>query len=240
MPTGQVNEIGFMGINVQQNPDLFLTTAMTPLKIEVGYFSQSSLVNNVGYVTGLAFDPNNQIVWFTGKTNLRGWGYAYDISTYANNIGVILADTDPYYNRAIYRYAFSEVNEIPQFVVSPGLASDYIPPETFQKISVGRFGYLALSENYYWPYGENYNGELGIDSSYTDTLSENLKNGLNDGVIGILSSVTNPTDISAGGYHSLLIASNVKPSTNTFTFVRTGGYPTPDILTIYPTQQTLQ
>ncbi len=33
LPTGLVNEIGFLGINVQQNPDLFLATAMTPFKI---------------------------------------------------------------------------------------------------------------------------------------------------------------------------------------------------------------
>ena len=240
LPTGQVNEIGFLGINVQQNPDLFLTTPMTPFRLEVGYYSQTSTVDNIGFVCGLTYDPDNQIVWFTGKTNLRGWGYAYDISAYANNIGVLLADVDPYYERAIYFYAFTSLTEVPTFVISPGLASDKNPPEKFQKISVGRFGYLALSENYYWPYGENYDGELGIAASYTDSLSYNRSNGLFDGEILPIIDIANPTDVSAGGYHSLLIASNVKPSSNTFTFIRTGGYPRPDILTIYPTQQTLQ
>jgi len=238
--TGFVNEIGFIGIDVKQNPDLFLTISMTPFRLEVGYFSQTSSVDNIGFVSGLTYDPDNQIVWFAGKTNLRGWGYAYDISVYANNIGVLLADVDPYYERAIYFYAFTSLNEVPVFVISPGLASDKNPPEKFQKISVGRFGYLALSENYYWPYGENYNGELGISSTYTDTLSYNKSNGLFDGEILPLIDITNPTDISAGGYHSLLIASTVKPSSNSFTFIRTGGYPRPDVLTIYPTEQVAQ
>lgn len=240
LPTGQVNEVGFIGINVQQNPDLFLTTPIVPFKIEVGFYSPNSIVDNSGFVSGLAFDPDNQIVWFTGKTNLRGWGYAYDISTYANSIGVILASSDSYYDRAIYLYSFTSLNEVPAFVISPGLASDKNPPETFQKISVSRFGYLALSENYYWPYGENFEGELGLASSYTDTLSNNRQNGLFDGEILPVIDILNPTDISAGGYHTLLIASNVKPSSNSFTFIRTGGYPRPDVLTIYPTEQVAQ
>ena len=246
-PTGFVNEIGFIGIDVRQNPDLFLTTPMVPFKIEVGFFDPTSPNDFVGYVTGIAFDPDNQIVWFAGKTNLRGWGYAYDISTYENRIGVLLADTDPYFNRAIYFYGFTSTNEIPAFLISPGTAAEsqnFLPgdpqAETFQKVSVSNFGYLALSENYYWPWGDNSNGELGFASSYKDTLSENAKYGRFPGEIYFVPDITNPTDISAGGFHSLLIASSAKPATNTFTFVRTGIYPNPEVLTAYPTEQAAQ
>jgi PKD repeat protein len=246
-PTSFVNEIGFIGIDVRQNPDLFLTTPMMPFKIEVGFFDPTSPNDFVGYVTGIAFDPDNQIVWFAGKTNLRGWGYAYDISTYENRIGVLLADTDPYFNRAIYFYGFTSTNEIPAFLISPGTAAEsqnFLPgdpqAETFQKVSVSNFGYLALSENNYWPWGDNSNGELGFASSYKDTLSENAKNGRFPGDISSVPDIVNPTDISAGGFHSLLIASSAKPATNTFTFVKTGGYPNPEVLTAYPTEQAAQ
>ena len=246
-PTGFVNEIGFIGIDVRQNPDLFLTTPMVPFKIEVGFFDPTSPNDFVGYVTGIAFDPDNQIVWFAGKTNLRGWGYAYDISTYENRIGVLLADTDPYFNRAIYFYGFTSTNEIPAFLISPGTAAEsqnFLPgdpqAETFQKVSVSNFGYLALSENNYWPWGNNSNGELGFAINYKDTLSENAKNGRFPGDISSVPDIVNPTDISAGGFHSLLIASSAKPATNTFTFVRTGGYPNPEVLTAYPTEQAAQ
>jgi PKD repeat protein/alpha-tubulin suppressor-like RCC1 family protein len=245
--TGFVNEIGFIGIDVRQNPDLFLTTPMMPFKIEVGFFDPTSPNDFVGYVTGIAFDPDNQIVWFAGKTNLRGWGYAYDISTYENRIGVLLADTDPYFNRAIYFYGFTSTNEIPAFLISPGTAAEsqnFLPgdpqAETFQKVSVSNFGYLALSENNYWPWGDNSNGELGFAINYKDTLSENAKNGRFPGEISSVPDITNPTDISAGGFHSLLIASSAKPATNTFIFVRTGGYPNPEVLTVYPTEQAAQ
>ena len=246
-PTGFVNEIGFIGIDVRQNPDLFLTTPMMPFKIEVGFFDPTSPNDFVGYVTGIAFDPDNQIVWFAGKTNLRGWGYAYDISTYENRIGVLLADTDPYFNRAIYFYGFTSTNEIPAFLISPGTAAEsqnFLPgdpqAETFQKVSVSNFGYLALSENNYWPWGDNSNGELGFAINYKDTLFENAKNGKFPGDISSVPDIVNPTDISAGGFHSLLIASSAKPATNTFTFVRTGGYPNPEVLTAYPTEQAAQ
>ncbi len=245
--TGFVNEIGFIGIDVRQNPDLFLTTPIMPFKIEVGFFDPTSPNDFVGYVTGIAFDPDNQIVWFAGKTNLRGWGYAYDISTYENRIGVLLADTNPYFNRAIYFYGFTSTNEIPAFLISPGTAAEsqnFLPgdpqAETFQKVSVSNFGYLALSENYYWPWGDNSNGELGFAINYKDTLSENAKNGRFPGDISSVPDIANPTDISAGGFHSLLIASSAKPSTYTFTFVRTGGYPNPEVLTAYPTEQSAQ
>jgi hypothetical protein len=240
------NEIGFIGLNVQQNPDLSLFANMNPLKIEVGYFTQGIVPQSDGFVTGLCFDSDNQIVWFAGKTILRGWGYAYDISTYGNDIGVILASTDPYYERAIYRYSFTQYNEIPTFILSPGTASEYYDytfngdPQSFQKLSVSQFGYLALSENYYWAFGDNTLGQLGYDISFKDSLSSNASAGRLPGVVFPLTFIENPTDISAGGSHSLLISSAVRPSGRTFNLIRPGGYPNPDVLTAYPTQQAAQ
>ena len=237
---GSTNEIGFIGLNVQQNPDLFLFANMNPFKVEVGFFTQGIIPQSDGFVTGLCFDSDNQIVWFTGKTLLRGWGYAYDISAYGNEISVILASTDPYYERAIYRYSFTQSNEIPSFIISPGVASDYYNAQSYQKISSSKFGYIALSEDYYWAWGDNTLGQLGYDSSYRDSLTYNASQGLFPGVVFPLTFIQNPTDISAGGSHSLLISSSVKPSGRSFTIIRPGGYPNPDVLTAYPVSQPAQ
>ena len=42
-------------------------------------------------IVGMGYDIDSQIVWFTGLSSLRGWGYAYDISVYENNIAAITA-----------------------------------------------------------------------------------------------------------------------------------------------------
>jgi len=240
------NEIGFIGLNVQQNPDLSLFANMNPFNIEVGFFTQGVVPQSDGFVTGLCFDSDNQIVWFTGKTILRGWGYAYDISTYGNNIGVILASTDPYYERAIYRYEFTQYDEVPRFILSPGTATEIYNylyngnPQSFQKLSVGKFGFLVLSENFYWAWGDNILGQLGYDIFFKDSFSYNASRGQNAGVMYPLTFIENPTDISAGGDHSLLISSAVRPSGRTFNLIRPGGYPNPDVLTAYPSQQATQ
>ena len=224
---------------------------MNPFKIEVGFFvqgnaSQGIIPQLIGFVTGLCFDSDNQIVWFAGKTILRGWGYAYDISTYGNDIGVILASTNPYYERAIYRYSFTQYDEVPTFIISPGKATDWYDytfngiSQSFQKLSVREFGYLALSENYYWAWGDNTSGELGYGIFFRDSTSYNTSQSVPTGVVFPLTFIENPTDISAGGSHSLLISSAVRPSGRTFNLIRPGGYPNPDVLTAYPTQQATQ
>jgi hypothetical protein len=50
-------------------------------------------------------------------------------------------------------------------------------------------------------------------------------------------SVNGISDITAGGNHSIILASNVKPSTYSFTIIRPGGYPTVDNLSIQPNTQ---
>jgi hypothetical protein len=175
-------------------------------------------------------------VWFTGKTSLRGWGYAYDISVYENNIAVITASTDPYFDHAIYLYNFS-TSEIPQYNYSPGLASDLNPGENFIKISYGNFGFLALSENLFYPYGYNTYGALGYAKSIADSASLNNTYGLPSGVVLPNMSVVGAYDISAGGNHSIILASNIKPSGYSFTIIKPDGYPNIENLTIYPINQ---
>ena len=175
-------------------------------------------------------------IWFTGLTSLRGWGYAYDISVYENNIAIITASTDPYYDHAIYLYNFS-TSEIPQYNYSPGLASDLNAGENFIKISVGKFGYLALSENLFYPYGDNRLGALGIAKEFVDSVSWNLTYGLPSGVVLPNMSVVGAYEISAGGNHSIILASNIKPSGYSYTIIKPDGYPLIENLTMYPITQ---
>jgi hypothetical protein len=210
---------------------------LNPFKLEVGFNNSS------GFVTGLSYDIDNQIVWFTGLSSLRGWGYAYDISTYENSIVVITASVDPYFDHAIYLYFFS-YNEIPQFNVSGGLVSDtnpgLNPPENFLKVSTGKFGYLAISENLYFPYGMNDYGQLGYELSVSNSNTLSLRAGYLDGQVLPNMSVKGTSDIAAGGNHSIILASNVKPSTYSFTITRPDGYAIdPQYPTVYPINQTL-
>ena len=169
---------------------------------------------------------------------MRGWGYAYDISTYENNIVVITASQDPYFDHAIYLYFFSN-NEVPQFNVSAGLASDLNPGENFLKVSTGSFGYLALSETLFYPYGLNDHGQLGYVQSVASSTALNNQYSLPSGVVLANMSVTGISDISAGGNHSIILASNVKPSTYSFTITKPGGYATdPQFPTAYPITHT--
>jgi len=229
-------DTGFFPINIDPNPDLQLgsTNYLNPFRLEVGFNNLS------GFVTGLGYDVNNQIVWFAGLSSLRGWGYAYDISTYENNIVVITASQDPYFDHAIYLYFFS-ANEVPQFNVSAGLASDRNPGENFLKVSTGSFGYLALSETLFYPYGLNDHGQLGYSQSVSSSFALNTQYSLPSGVVLANMSVTGIADISAGGNHSIILASNVRPSTTSFTIINPGGYATdPQFPTSYPITQIAQ
>jgi len=227
-----ITDTGFFPINIDPNPDVQLgsTNYLNPFRLEVGFNNQS------GFVTGLAYDINSQIVWFTGLSNLRGWGYAYDISTYENTIIIISASIDPYWDHAIVLYSFS-YTETPQYNYSPGLASDRRPGETYLKVSTGRFGYLALSETVFYPYGSNAYGALGIVKSYTDSYNMNIKDGLPPFTLLGMTGVVGATDISAGGDHSIVLASSIKPSGYSFTIINPNGYPYVDILTQYPITQ---
>jgi PKD repeat protein len=212
---------GFFPINIDPNPDLQPGSRnyLNPFRLEVGFNNLS------GYVTGLSYDIDNQIVWFAGLSNLRGWGYAYDISTYENTIVVITASLDPFFDHAIYLYFFS-YNEIPQFNVSAGLASDLNPGENFLKVSAGKFGYLALSDTLFYPYGLNDYGQLGYSQSISSSIALNTQNSLPSGVVLPNKSVQGIADIAAGGIHSIILASNVKPSTYSFTITKPTGYST--------------
>ncbi len=228
-----ISDTGFYSINIDPNPDVYVGSKnyLNPFKLEVGFNNSS------GFVTGLSYDIDSQIVWFTGLSSLRGWGYAYDISTYENRIVVITASQDPYYDHAIYLYNFS-VNEIPQFDFSSGLASDLNTGENFLKVSTGKFGFLALSENLFYPYGLNNFGQLGYVQSISSSVSINLRDGIPDGVVLPNMSVVGISDIAAGGNHSIILASNIKPSSYSFTITRPGGYATdPQYPTSYPINQ---
>jgi len=232
-----ISDTGFYSINIDPNPDIYVGSKnyLNPFKLEVGFNNSS------GFVTGLSYDIDNQIVWFTGLSSLRGWGYAYDISTYENNIVVITASLDPYFDHAIYLYFFS-YNEIPQFNVSGGLVSDtnpgLDPPENFLKVSTGKFGYLAISENLYFPYGLNDYGQLGYVQSVFNSNTLSLQAGYQDGQVLPNMSVKGTSDIAAGGNHSIILASNIKPSSYSFTITKPGGYATdPQYPTAYPITQ---
>jgi hypothetical protein len=235
-----ITDTGFLAINIDPNPDLQpgSTNYLNPFKLEVGFNNFS------GFVTGLSYDIDNQIVWFTGLSTLRGWGYAYDISTYENTIVVITASQNPYFDHAIYLYNFS-ASEVPQFQVSAGLASDTAPdidpPQNFLKVSAGQFGYLAISEKLFFPYGLNNYGQLGYAQRISDSRTESLKAGYQDGQVLSNRSIVDISDIAAGGNHSIILASNVKPPTYSFTIIRPGGYATdPQYPTIYPIAQVQQ
>ena len=229
-------DTGFFPINIDPNPDLQLgsTNYLNPFKLEVGFNNLS------GFVSGLAYDIDNQIVWFSGLSSLRGWGYAYDISTYENNIVVITASQDPSFDHAIYLSFFSS-SEVPQFNVSAGLASDINPGENFLKISTGSFGYLAISENLFYPYGINNFGQLGYVQSVSNSNSLNLQYGYGSGVVLPNMDIKGASDIAAGGNHSIILASSVRPSSSSFTITKPGGYAIdPQFPTIYPVSQIAQ
>lgn len=225
-------DTGFFPVNIDPNPDILFgsTSYLNPFKLEVGFNNES------GFVTGLSYDIDSQIVWFTGLSSLRGWGYSYDISTYENRIVVITASQDPYFDHAIYLYNFS-ASEIPQFDFSSGLASDLNPGENFLKVSTGKFGFLALSENLFYPYGLNDYGQLGYVQSISSSISINLRDSIPTGVVLPNMSIKGISDIAAGGNHSIILASNIIPSTYSFTIVRPGGYPSVDNLSIQPNTQ---
>jgi hypothetical protein len=232
-----VNDTGFFPINIDPNPDKLTGSSnyLNPFKLEVGFNNFS------GFVTGLSYDIDNQIVWFTGLSSLRGWGYAYDISTYENTIIIISASTDPYWDHAIVLYGFS-ITETPQYDYSPGLASDLHPGENYIKVSTGRFGFLALSENAsndnnFYIHGDNAYGALGIAKIYTNSYAWNLQYGLYPSALLKNGSIIGTYAIAAGGDHSIILASNIKPSGFSFNFIRPGGYPLIDLLTVYPTTQ---
>jgi PKD repeat protein len=231
-----ITDTGFLAINIDPNPDLQPgnTNYLNPFKLEVGFNNES------GFVTGLSYDIDNQIVWFTGLSNLRGWGYAYDISTYENRLVVITSSQDPYYDHAIYLYNFSS-SEVPQYDFSAGLASDLNPGENFLKVSTGKFGFLALSENLFYPYGLNDYGQLGYVQSISSSISINLRDSIPSGVVLPNMSVTGISDIAAGGNHSIILASNIKPSTYSYTITRPGGYAIdPQYPTAYPITQVAE
>jgi PKD repeat protein len=234
-----ITDTGFFPINIDPNPDIYVGSKnyLNPFKLEVGFNNFS------GFVTGLSYDIDSQIVWFTGLSSIRGWGYAYDISTYENTIVIISASTDPYWDYAIVLYNFAS-NEIPSYDFSPGLSSDLNPDSRYIKISASKFGFLSIAENVinqkntFYAYGDNSYGALGIAKFYTNSRAYNLQNGLSEFALLMNTSVVEATDIAAGGNHSIILASNVKPSSYSFTIIRPDGYALdPQYPTIYPTTQ---
>jgi len=233
-PKTGIIDTGFFPINIDPNPDLLPgnTNYLNPFKLEVGFNNES------GFVTGLSYDIDNQIVWFTGLSSLRGWGYAYDISTYENRLVVITASQNPFFDHAIYLYNFS-ASEVPQFDFSSGIVSDVFPgldpPQNFLKVSTGKFGYLAVSEKLFFPYGLNDFGQLGYVQSIPSSTFLNIRDGIPSGLVLPNMSVQGISDIAAGGNHSIILASNVTPSSYSFTITRPGGYATdPQYPTAYP------
>jgi hypothetical protein len=79
--------------------------------------------------------------------------------------------------------------------------------------------------------------QLGYVQSISSSISINLRDGIPTGVVLPNMSIKGISDISAGGNHSIILASNVIPSTFSFTIVRPGGYPSVDNLSIQPNTQ---
>jgi hypothetical protein len=80
-------------------------------------------------------------------------------------------------------------------------------------------------------------GQLGYVQSISSSISINLRDGIPDGVVLPNMSINEISDIAAGGNHSIILASSVKPLTYSFTIIRPGGYPTVDNLSIQPNTQ---
>jgi hypothetical protein len=96
---------------------------------------------------------------------------------------------------------------------------------------------LALSQNHFFAYGVNQNGCMGLPQSFNSSEQYNLQNNLPKYFISSNDSVIGAYDITTAGSHSIILASNVKPTGNNFTVIRPGGYPSVNNLTIYPTTQ---
>jgi alpha-tubulin suppressor-like RCC1 family protein len=109
--------------------------------------------------------------------------------------------------------------------------------KSYIKVSTGALGLLALSQDNFYPYGDNSFGALGFAQSYTNSRNENIKSGVPINVILSNAGVIGAYDIAAGGNHSVILASNIKPSGQSFTIIRPDGYPIITNLTIYPTTQ---
>ena len=232
--TGVVDN-GFIPINIDPNPDLQIgsTNYLNPFKLSVG---NASGINSLGgFVSGIGYDIDNQIVWFTGITRLRGWGYAYDISTNNGLINIISATQDQF-DRSIVFYELYN-NETPQFLGASQLVSSSFPGEYFVKISQGTSALLAISQNHFFAYGVNQNGCMGLPQSFNSSEQYNLQNNLPKYFISSNDSVIGAYDITTAGSHSIILASNVKPTGNNFTVIRPGGYPSVNNLTIYPITQ---
>ena len=117
------------------------------------------------------------------------------------------------------------------------MASDRNPGQSYIKVSTGAFGFLALSQDKFYPYGDNSFGALGYVQSYTNSRNENIKSGIPVNVILLNGGVIGAYDIAAGGNHSVILASDIQPSGQSFTIIRPDGYPIITNLTIYPIMQ---
>ena len=81
-------------------------------------------------------------------------------------------------------------------------------------------------------------GQLGYVQSISSSIAINLRDGIPDGVVLPNMSVVGISDIAAGGNHSIILASNVKPSSYSFTITKPSGYATdPQYPTVYPITQ---
>jgi hypothetical protein len=106
-------------------------------------------------------------------------------------------------------------------------------------VSTGKFGFLVLSENAFYddnfyPYGDNAYGALGIAKIYSNSVAWNLQYGSNPFALLKNASIIGTYAIAAGGDHSFILASSVKPSGYSFNIIRPSGYPYVDLLTQYP------
>jgi len=78
---------------------------------------------------------------------------------------------------------------------------------------------------------------MGLPQSFSSSDQNNLQNNLPKYFITSNDSVIGAYEISTGGAHSIVLASDVKPSGYSFTIIRPGGYPSVDNLSIQPNTQ---
>ena len=95
----------------------------------------------------------------------------------------------------------------------------------------------ASNDNNFYIYGDNAYGALGIAKIYTNSQTWNLQYRLYPDALLKNGSIVGTYAIAAGGDHSIILASNIKPSGFSFNFIRPGGYPYVDLLTQYPIDQ---
>jgi PKD repeat protein len=197
-----VNYNGYKILRVSKNPDKF--GAQVKL-----YVNKIEVFDN--YICGIGVDNTGNSIWYFGTSNLRGYGYAKDISIGSSRIYVIILDQDLTIDKALFIYD-TNLNFIKGYVTN----FDNSPQSSiFSKVSAVDNHYLLLDEDSnMWVAGENSFGQIGLGSARLFSWSTQdfqrlppLQRKQSDGNYGLeqYSNTYKVLDISAGTDHSIII-----------------------------------